>query len=210
MRLVQGTLGYAEVASRYAAVTDDVSFEALHASFLPYLPSPPSRVLDVGAGTGRDAVVLAALGHEVLAVEPCSALREVGIVRHGSSNATFLEDALPELKLVDGAFDFVLASSVWHHLDPEEQLLGLDRVAELLAPGGVFCLSLRNGPAGAGRHVFPTDSVALREHSERLGLRTLLHEIDQPSLLPGKPKVRWARLALRRSVPPSACSDRGE
>jgi protein-L-isoaspartate O-methyltransferase len=39
------------------------------------LPAPPARVLDVGAGSGRDAAWLTSLGLEVVAVEPSVALR---------------------------------------------------------------------------------------------------------------------------------------
>ena len=42
------------------------------------IPATPSRVLDVGAGTGRDAAALAALGHSVVAVEPTPELRAHG------------------------------------------------------------------------------------------------------------------------------------
>ncbi len=52
------------VASRYESVT----FEQVHDWLASVLPDRPGLVLDVGAGTGRDAAWLAAHGHEVLAV----------------------------------------------------------------------------------------------------------------------------------------------
>ena len=42
------------------------------------LPSAPGLVIDVGAGTGRNAAWLASLGHEFIAVEPSIALRLPG------------------------------------------------------------------------------------------------------------------------------------
>ena len=39
------------------------------------LPSPPAVVIDVGAGTGRDAGAFADAGYEVIAVEPSTGMR---------------------------------------------------------------------------------------------------------------------------------------
>jgi SAM-dependent methyltransferase len=39
------------------------------------LPKPPALVIDVGAGTGRDAAAFAEAGYEVIAVEPSSGQR---------------------------------------------------------------------------------------------------------------------------------------
>jgi protein-L-isoaspartate O-methyltransferase len=40
-----------------------------------FLPGQPGLILDVGAGSGRDAAWLASLGHEVIAVEPSEQMR---------------------------------------------------------------------------------------------------------------------------------------
>ncbi|MDH6550225.1 ubiquinone/menaquinone biosynthesis C-methylase UbiE [Streptomyces sp. SAI-041] len=47
---------YAESAERLGRVYESVSFEDVHGALLDLLPPAPARVLDVGAGTGRDAV----------------------------------------------------------------------------------------------------------------------------------------------------------
>jgi len=53
-------------STRYESVT----FEHVHDWLLSALPDRPGIVLDVGAGTGRDAAWLAAHGHEVVALKP--------------------------------------------------------------------------------------------------------------------------------------------
>src|SRR3954453_13114931 len=60
-----------EVAIAYEAV----SAESVHGWLVGYLPKLPALVLDIGAGTGRDAAWLSNLGHEVVAVEPSGAMR---------------------------------------------------------------------------------------------------------------------------------------
>src|SRR5690606_2962518 len=61
-----------EFAQRY----DAVAFEAVHAGLIDLLPPRGAAVLDIGAGSGRDARALAAMGFKVTAVEPSEAFRE--------------------------------------------------------------------------------------------------------------------------------------
>jgi hypothetical protein len=71
---VLGTEGYAEHAEVLASAWRGISFEDHHRPVLHLIPDAPSRILDVGAGMGRDAAALAAMGHAVLAVEPVGPL----------------------------------------------------------------------------------------------------------------------------------------
>ncbi|MEM8559261.1 MAG: class I SAM-dependent methyltransferase [Bacteroidota bacterium] len=198
---IPGTEGYATVLDRFIVATEAVPFDTLHRVFLGVLPPPSSRVLDVGAGIGRDAAVLAGRGYSVVAVEPLAALREAGQQRYAEPGVTWVDDALPHLDTLGQAasFDFVLGSGVWHHLGLAEQAAALRRLAKLLRPGGVVALSLRHGPAGSGLHVFPTSGAQLLDVARGCGLRPIVQEADQPSLLPGKTDVTWTRLAFRKS-----------
>jgi len=67
---VPGTEGYAKHAEVLANDWRRISFEDHHRPVLHLIPDTPSRILDVGAGMGRDAAALASMGHAVLAVEP--------------------------------------------------------------------------------------------------------------------------------------------
>jgi len=62
-----------------------------------FLPPAPSLVVDVGAGTGRDAAWLTSLGHQVLAVEPSGAMRRQGQHLHPDDRIRWLDDRLPAL-----------------------------------------------------------------------------------------------------------------
>jgi protein-L-isoaspartate O-methyltransferase len=64
----------ATLVPRYGAVRP----EALHAWWRNLLRKAPSAVLDLGAGSGRDAAWLAGLGHAVMAAEPSTAMRQQG------------------------------------------------------------------------------------------------------------------------------------
>ena len=58
---------------------ESLDFTATHGWLLDLLPERRGLILDVGAGTGRDAAGLAALGHEVVAVEPSSSMLREGV-----------------------------------------------------------------------------------------------------------------------------------
>ncbi|NEB06003.1 methyltransferase domain-containing protein [Streptomyces sp. SID13726] len=73
-----------------------VSFETVHEALLDLLPDPPARVLDVGAGTGRDAAALAGRGFAVDAVEP------VAERPHLRSGVAWRTASLPEIPGVRG------------------------------------------------------------------------------------------------------------
>jgi SAM-dependent methyltransferase len=61
------------------------------------LPAVPALVLDIGAGTGRDAAWFAGLGHDVVAVEPASAMRAEAARLHPGPRIRWLNDRLPDL-----------------------------------------------------------------------------------------------------------------
>ena len=73
-----GIQGYGETADLLVTQYESRTFADVHRGLLPLLPAAPARALDIGAGTGRDAAALAALGHTVLAVEPTPEMRAHG------------------------------------------------------------------------------------------------------------------------------------
>lgn len=134
-----------ELATRY----QQVSARAVHGDWLtllePWLVAAPRSLLDVGAGSGRDAAFLAGLhqGHSVVAVEPCQALAAQGQCHTREAVVAWVNDAMPALSRVTGTFDLILLSAVWMHLPPESRPLALARIHELLSSDGYLVLSLR-------------------------------------------------------------------
>ena len=127
-----------------------------HAQRRVMLPFPlaPARVLDIGAGTGRDAAGFAALGHSVVAVEPTVAFRVKAMELHPSPRIEWVDDGLPELATIarrGAVFDLVMLTAVWMHLDVAPAPRALPVVAGLVAPGGKMMLTQRHGPIPPGR-----------------------------------------------------------
>jgi SAM-dependent methyltransferase len=94
---------------------------------LQHMPTPRSRVLEVGCGRGQLAQALAAAGHRVVAIDP-----------EAPEGAIFRRVTLEEFS-DEESFDAVVASRSLHHIHDLGR--GLDRIAELLRPAGMLVVN---------------------------------------------------------------------
>ncbi|WP_126172287.1 class I SAM-dependent methyltransferase [Altericroceibacterium xinjiangense] len=167
------------------AAWEGIDSNTLLMPILSFLPPNGARLLDVGAGTGRDAAWLAAKGHRITAVEPAAALRKAGERLHARTGIEWIDDRLPQLpSLEQRRFDAILSVAVWQHLDRNGRAEATTRLAHLLEPDGVLLLSLRHGPGASDRPVFPCDPLETIGDAARTGLR-LLKRTEAESLQPG-------------------------
>jgi S-adenosylmethionine-dependent methyltransferase len=105
------------------------------------LDQQPSRIVDVGGGTGGFAVRLAELGHRVTVVDPSpDALAALGRrAREVGVDVTGLQGDLSDLSsLVDGGADAVLCHGVLEVVD--DPAAALATIREVLRPGGTLSL----------------------------------------------------------------------
>jgi len=197
---VNGTEGYASEADDLFARYESLASQDVHRAVLHLLPSAPTRVLDIGAGTGRDAAWFAAQGHQVVAVEPTDALRLRAMALHPSPRIAWVDDALPELTLLrrrGDEFDLVMMTAVFMHLDAGERARAMPHIVSLLAPKGMLIMRLRHGPVPAGRRMFDVDAGDVVALTAPLGLRLVFDHrggsIGAPNRAAG---VTWTTLAL--------------
>jgi SAM-dependent methyltransferase len=175
---IRGTQGYAEEAEDLLVRYESFDFEDAHRAVLHLLPGAPGKVLDIGAGTGRDAAYFAAKGHRVTAVEPTDALRIPASELHPSRSIEWIDDGLPELKRIVARreqFDLILMSAVWMHLDAAERRRALPIVAPLLGPGGTMIMTLRHGPVPEGRRMFAVSAEEIIGLAEAEGLKNIFN-----------------------------------
>jgi SAM-dependent methyltransferase len=154
--MVNPVAWYEANAAAVSAQYEGVPAHAVHDWLVDLLPSPPAAVLDVGAGSGRDAAWLAAQGYDVVAVEPSAAMRTAAQVRHAEAGIRWLADSLPGLErtLKTGlSFDLILLSAVWMHVAPTERARAFRKLITLLKPGGILAITLRHGPADDARGI---------------------------------------------------------
>lgn len=159
---------YSKHAIQLAKQYDALSFESVHQSWKKYWPLSGDQVLDIGAGSGRDARWLQQQGCEVLAIEPSDGLRQLGQQSTGPE-VTWLDDSLPALKHVQTSgirFDLILVSAVWMHLAPSLRERAFRKLSNLLASNGKLVISLRHGEFTDGRKCYPVSVEELEKLSK--------------------------------------------
>jgi SAM-dependent methyltransferase len=146
------------------------------------LPRSPALILDVGAGSGRDAAWLKSLGYKVIAVEPSTEMaahaRRLGRCR----DIEWIDDRLPELSKVfakNSRFNFILANAMWMHLAPNERAPAIASLLGLLSPGGMLAIAFSQGTPHANRPFFECQGeeildIALNEGAQLVTFRKKL------------------------------------
>lgn len=143
---------YGKGLREFAVRFEGVAFESIHGPALDLLPSRTGAVLDISAGTGRDAHWFAQAGWDVLAVEPSADLRRQGQLLHPHPRIRWLDDRLPGLQAthrLGQTFDLIWLSAVWMHVAPGDRVRAFRKIVTLLRPGGRLMMSLRHGPGAA-------------------------------------------------------------
>ncbi|MGB8550146.1 MAG: class I SAM-dependent methyltransferase [Xanthobacteraceae bacterium] len=183
-----------EIASRY----ESVKAEVVHAWLSDLLPSPPALVLDVGAGSGRDAAWLASRGYEVVAAEPSSAMRAEAARLHQSASIRWLSDALPALDRtfqLGLTFDVILLSAVWMHVPPKDRDRAFRKLVTLLRPGGIIAITLRFGPSERDRGFYSVSKAEIERLARERGAFIERSSDNKDEL--GRDEVCWTQIAVR-------------
>ena len=117
-----------------------------------------SRVIDLGCGTGRLAVALAAAGHQVTGVEPALASLAAARRKHGSNKVTWIQGTSSSAPVA--AFDVaVMTSHVAQVFLGDEEWDGvLSDLHRALVPGGRLAFDSRDPQARAWERWVPQHS----------------------------------------------------
>ncbi|MEL7452583.1 MAG: methyltransferase domain-containing protein [Pseudomonadota bacterium] len=175
----------------------------IHAPWADFFPEPPARILDIGAGTGRDAAWFVSLGHSVLAVEPTDALRIGATKLHPEPEIEWLDDILPGIPHVlsrGETFDLILMHAVWMHLTEAERVEGMANVASLLKPDGRIAMSQRHGPVPAGRRMFDVSGEETIALAKQHGLINLMHARAESIQAENRANhIEWTKLVFEKT-----------
>jgi len=194
---VSSTQWYEHHATTVIPIYESLPAEDVHRWLLGLLPDRPSLVLDIGAGSGRDAAWLAGQGHEVIAVEPAAAMRQEGQRLHPDARIRWMDDRLPALQTVHRlgmAFDLILVSAVWMHILPAERARAFRKIITLLKPGGLLAITLRHGPAEPDREMYEVTWEEIERLARDHGA-TLVRKVEEDDQL-GRSEVSWTKGAL--------------
>ena len=177
---------------------ESTSFERVHGWLADLLPTAPAAILDVGAGSGRDAAQLSRMGYDVVAVEPSDPMRKLGRVQHADCSITWLDDQLPALKRTFAtglSFDVILLSAIWMHIAPTDRPRAFRKLITLLKPGGLLAITLRKGPDDDNRGFHPVTVDELRRLARDHGAYVERESTDDDQM--GRGDVRWSQVAIR-------------
>jgi len=206
MMPILSTSGYAEQADDLFIRYEARDHDALYSDVVEWFPKTNASydILDIGAGTGRDAAYFARQGHRVLAVEPVDALRTRAAALHPETGITWLKDSLPHLKhasATEPRFDFVMMNAVWMHFDETERRTGMRTIANLMSSGARLFMTLRHGPVPEGRRMFDVSGDETIALAKSHGL-IALHSARKGSVqVENKARsIEWTRLVFEKQV----------
>jgi len=195
---------YDEHAVELSAGYETVPFANAHPFLHNFLTrKSPMKVLDVGAGSGRDAAGISSLGHDVFAVEPSTKMRSLAQQLHPSGNIHWIGDSLPWLSSITRKhhFDVIILSAVWMHIAPADRIIAEQRLIELLAPKGIIYITLRVGPAASERGMYRTASTTFQRMGRRFHLKRIDLGVEHD--LMGRPGITWRTIVLESGSPDS-------
>jgi SAM-dependent methyltransferase len=166
------------------------------------------RVLDVGAGSGRDVALLLAMGCDAYGVEPSAPMRHNAARSHPALAGRLLAAALPDLgQPFGGEFDGVVCSAVLMHLPHAAILDAAIALRSVLKENGKLLLSVplarpdldRQHRDRHGRLFTPLIPDYLQLLFERIGFHLLekWYSDDEE----GRPDYAWCTFLFRARHP---------
>ena len=175
-------------------------------SYIHRYTNPQSRVLEVGAGTGRYSIALAKEGLDVTAVELVES--NLAILRENSKGigniSSIQGDATDLSRFEDNSFDITLLLGPMYHLyEPDEVNKAIDEAVRVTKPGGVIFFAFisvyaimyanyLSGDWAAGQKENFTENYHVKHFKEQLFTGYDVIEFEQ--LFESKP-VEWITTA---------------
>ncbi len=131
-----------EVIYRYFRAPWDIAAREELVSLVETGQIKPCRAIDLGCGTGENAVYLARKGFGVTGVDYAEAAIEKARVRAKDAGVqvNFIVDDLTDLRKISGTFDFLLDYGVLDDLRPRRRELYLRNMLRMTYPGSRYLL----------------------------------------------------------------------
>ncbi len=175
-------------------------------------PVAPGTALEVGCGTGTNAIWLAQQGFAVTGVDISARAVEKARAKAEAQGArcVFLVTDFLRGEAPPGPYDFVFDRGCFHVFDePEERRRYAELVAGHLRPGGCWLslIGCTEGPArehGPPRRSLGEVLLAVEPQLQILEVRQVTFRADVPS-----PVLAWRFLSQRRETPAQPSSRRG-
>ncbi|WP_316862742.1 class I SAM-dependent methyltransferase [uncultured Cohaesibacter sp.] len=197
---LESNKGYEEEAENLTLRYDTYDVATIYQWFTESLRKPPAKMLDIGAGSGRDALYFSSLGYDVTAVEPTDAFLKIAKAKEGAEKVLWIEDALPALEQLDeDVFDVVTMIAVYMHFDELERKLVMLRVASLMNKGAHLAMTVRHGKTPEGRCMYEISDEEVIDAATASGLKCVYQAVvDSHQDVNRARGVKWSRLLFEK------------
>lgn len=192
---------YDSESNKYFDEYSKLHFSDVHRQFVKFLPNhSEAKLLDIGCGSGRDALSLARRGYQVTAVDPSNKMLELAGFKNNHKNIIWVNDSLPDLlSIADIGYDFALISAVWMHIPPNERVKSLERLSDLLKIGGRLAITLRIGAPDPNRIMYPVSAEELLSHSASLNLYSIYESKETKDSF-RRHQVTWRKFVFEKQA----------
>ncbi len=121
------------------------------------------RAIDVGCGTGSDAIFLAEAGFDVLGIDLSDSAIALAAERgrHACVDVEFIQGSVFDLPVDDASIDLVTDRGLLHHVPRELHADYSHEVARVLKPGGRLFV---RGMSESGRKKVPVTPESMHSH----------------------------------------------
>ena len=193
---------YDENAELVADLYESVDTADLLRWATPWLPDAPARILDIGAGTGRDAAWFSRKGHKVTAAEPARGMRRVARRKHPGPGVEWVDDQLPGMATVrkNGTlYDLVLLNAMWVHVPVAARDAAMSSVIGLLAQDGTALFTVAKGALSAERGMVESPAGELARLATTHGGMVVAECVEPDRVM--RLGREWMCVAIRRESP---------
>ena len=123
--------------ARLASADGRLEFERTCDLLGRLLPAAPSRILDIGGGTGRYAEWLALRGHDVVMLDPIPLHIEQASERAAGAQFEVVLGDARDLAFPDASFDAAIALGPLYHLvERDDRVRAIREAVRIVRPGG--------------------------------------------------------------------------
>ena len=128
----------------------------------------PLKIIDIGAGTGRYSVALAAEGYDVTAVELVK--YNLGILNQKGANVkAYQGNALKLKRFANNSFDLALLFGPMYHLHSDaDQIQALSEAKRVTRPGGIIMVAYVMNDYSVIKYGFMENHIAERVQNGEL------------------------------------------
>lgn len=169
------------------------------------LPEAPESVLEIGCGTGTNAIWLAQKGAAVVATDISPTAIDAAKKKCAAAGVKVdlkVSDIVEAAPVPPGSVDFVFDRGVFHVMEPQNREVFIDRVAASLTEGGYWLCLAGSCDEIRGPEEMGPPQLKASELIEPVEGKFEVHRLGRSAfVLPGgKPHLAWTALFKKRPL----------